>query len=82
MLGGGTLVDLNNVTYFIQNKLQVYRVSNSSTNNPESGRHGFLFHMDIDSSAYAIQVLFLLGGTKLYMRSKQSGEWQGWIPIG
>ena len=82
MLGGGTLVDLNNVTYLIQDKLQVYRVSNSSTNNPESGRHGLLFHMDIDSSAYAIQVLFLLGGTKLYMRSKQSGEWQGWIPIG
>ena len=69
--------DADEIPYSSPNVFQIFRVRNETLNIPEI-RHGFILNMYIDSDAYAIQCLFLLGSTKIYQRSKQQGVWGDW----
>lgn len=76
-LGGAPISDANDVTYRT-NKLQVFRVSNSTLNLPIT-MHGFILHMDIDSQSYAIQTYIPLDDTAhIHRRRKAAGVWGDW----
>ena len=75
--GGDPIEDANNIP-FSQNKLIVVRVSTSTLNIP-SAIHGFIFHMNIDSADYAIQLYFpMYSDASFYARRKTNGTWQEW----
>lgn len=44
-----------------------------------SAIHGFIFHMNIDSDDYAIQLYFpMYSDARFHVRRKTNGTWQKW----